>query len=96
MAPGFMRILFVVLATAGLVACADAGYERLSDALCDDLPQALSKAGTPTKALPQMSPVEEEAGTSVPADQPLDMLDMAPAVFVIDEFVTSAEQTTSF
>lgn len=96
MAPAFTRLLLAVLATAGLVACADASYERLSGALCDDLPPSLSNAGMPSTALPQTSAVAEQAGGSVPVDEPLETLDMAPAVFVIDEFVTSAGQTTSF
>jgi hypothetical protein len=102
MAPALTRLLLAVLSTAGLVACADAGYERLSGALCDDLPASLSNAGAPSQDQSRMRDVAEGAGTSVPAPsdqpptQPLDTLDMAPAVFVIDEFVTSAGQTTSF
>ncbi|MBB6096047.1 hypothetical protein HNQ60_004938 [Povalibacter uvarum] len=102
MAPAFTRLLLAVLSTAGLVACADAGYERLSGALCDDLPPSLRNAGTPSQDQSQARDVAEGPGTSVgapsvqPPTEPLETLDMAPAVFVIDEFVTSAGQTTSF
>ena len=96
MAPIFTRVLFALLAAAGMVACTDASYGRLSDALCDDLPASLGNAGMTSPDESSAKQGLEEPGGAAPADQPLEALDMAPAVFVIDEFVTNSGQTTSF